>query len=139
MVGVRPSPGEEGGSGWGTHCYLAVSPLKHHGFRCQGIGKPKGYQCEIDRQKSGMIYAIGSGWVWPRGTSETKRFQQMTKDAFKNDQWNKFRIRCEGERIQIWINGVQTADVRDSRFRSGSVALQHHGKGGLHRFRNIRK
>ena len=108
------------------------------GFRCSGSGKPKGYQCEIDGRKSGMIYAIGSGWVWPKGAEATKRFREMTGDAFKDGQWNRFRIRCEGERIQVWVNGVQSADVRDARFRSGSVALQHHGKGDVHRFRNIR-
>ncbi len=109
------------------------------GFRCQGkSGKPKGYQCEIDRQKSGMIYAIGSGWVWPNGAEETKRFRAMASDCFDNDDWNSFRIRCQGERIEIWINGVKTADVTDKRFPSGSVALQHHGKGGVHRFRNVR-
>jgi len=108
------------------------------GFRCTGRGKPKGYQCEIAGAKSGMIYAIGSGWVWPKGAEENRRFQQMTKGAFKDGQWNTFRIRCEGDRIQIWLNGVQTADIRDTRFHRGSVALQHHGKGGLHRFRNVK-
>ena len=108
------------------------------GFRCTGKGRPKGYQCEIDRGKSGMIYAIGSGWVWPKGAEQTKRFREMSRGAFDNAKWNQFRIRCQGDRIQIWVNGTQTADVRDSRFRQGSVALQHHGKGGVHRFRNVR-
>jgi len=113
------------------------------GFRCRnagkdGKGKPKGYQCEVARAKSGMIYAIGSGWVWPKGKDEAAKFKQMAGDCFDNDAWNKFRIRCEGDRIRIWINGVQTADVRDDRFAAGSVALQHHGKGGLHRFRNVK-
>ena len=108
------------------------------GFRCTGDGKPKGYQCEVDRAKSGMIYAIGSGWVWPNGKEESAEFKQMAGDCFDNEKWNQFRIRCEGEQIQIWINGTQTADVQDNRFASGSVALQHHGKGGLHRFRNIK-
>jgi hypothetical protein len=108
------------------------------GFRCTGEGKPKGYQCEIDRAKSGMIYAIGSGWVWPKGNDEAAQFKTMAGDCFDNADWNKFRIRCEGDHIQIWINGTQTADVRDDRFAKGSIALQHHGKGGLHRFRNIK-
>lgn len=108
------------------------------GFRCIGAGaKPKGYQCEIDRAKSGMIYAIGSGWVWPKGDRETKRFNEMSKDAFDNAKWNHFRIRCQGDSIKIWVNEVLTADIKDERHEAGSVALQHHGKGGLHRFRNI--
>ncbi len=109
------------------------------GFRCSGAGtRPKGYQCEIDRRKSGMIYAIGSGWVWPRGAEQTKSFYEMAGDSFKDGEWNAFRIRCQGDRIEIWVNGVKTADVRDERHRSGSVALQHHGKGDVHLFRNIR-
>ena len=108
------------------------------GFRCTGQGKPKGYQCEIDRGKSGMIYAIGSGWVWPVGKEQSQQFKEMSQGAFRSGEWNRFRIRCEGQRLQIWINDRPTADVRDARHSGGSVALQHHGKGGLHRFRNIR-
>lgn len=109
------------------------------GFRCVGEkGKPKGYQCEVANEKSGMIYAIGSGWVWPRGAEEKERFQQMAEGAFKVGQWNEFRIRCHGQQIEIWLNGTKTADVKDDRFSAGSVALQHHGKGDVHRFRNIR-
>ncbi len=108
------------------------------GFRCTGAGKPKGYQCEVEEAKSGMIYAIGSGWVWPKGAEEAKRFKEMAGDSFRNGEWNHFRIRCEGNRIQIRVNGTLTADVEDDRFAKGSVALQHHGKGAVHRFKNVR-
>ena len=108
------------------------------GFRCTGAAKPKGYQCEIENAKSGMIYAIGSGWVWPRGPEESKRFKAMAKDSFQVGEWNHFRVRCEGTRVRIWVNDVLTADVDDERHKSGSVALQHHGKGDTHRFRNVR-
>lgn len=84
-----------------------------------------------------MIYAIGSGWVWPKGAEETKRFNAMAEGAFDNAKWNTLRIRSEGQSIKIWVNDKLTADVTDKRFASGSIALQHHGKGGLHRFRNI--
>jgi len=85
-----------------------------------------------------MIYAIGSGWVWPQGKEESAEFKKMAGDSFKVGEWNNLRIRCEGERIQIWVNDTRTADVVDDRFSEGSFALQHHGKGDVHRFRNIR-
>ena len=108
------------------------------GFRCTTNGKkPKGYQCEIDAAKSGSIYAIGSGWVLPQ-KNEWDAFYKVAGDCFKNPEWNRFKIRCEGERIQIWINGHQTADITDARFSKGQIALQHHGKGDVHRFRNVR-
>jgi hypothetical protein len=109
------------------------------GFRCaEAKGKPKGYQCEVAGKESGMLYAIGSGWVWPKGNEEKKKFAEMAGDSFKPKEWNTLRIEAEGEQLKIWVNGTLTADVTDQRFAKGRVALQHHGKGGLHRFRKVR-
>jgi hypothetical protein len=108
------------------------------GFRCTGDKKPLGYQCEVANKKSGSIYAIGKGWVLPKDKNEWNAFYKVAGDCFKVNEWNKFRIRCEGNRIQMWINGHQTADVKDDKYNKGSVALQHHGKGDVHRFRNVR-
>jgi hypothetical protein len=107
------------------------------GFRCVSEKKTRGYQCEIDGKKSGAIYAIGKGWVLPE-KNEWDAFYGVAGDCYKEGEWNSFKIRCEGDHIQIWVNGHQTADVTDSGYTHGQVALQHHGKGGVHRFRNVR-
>jgi hypothetical protein len=108
------------------------------GFRCSKDGRFTGYQCEIDQAKSGAVYAIGKGWVWPKGQAQTDEFKKMAGSSFNGGAWNRFRIRCRGDHIQIWVNDVKTADLRDPLFADGVVALQHHGKGDVHRFRNIR-
>ncbi len=108
------------------------------GFRCVAKKKkPLGYQCEIDNKKSGAIYAIGKGWVLPL-KNKWDDFYKVAKDCYKIGEWNKFKIRVEGQHIQIWINGHLTADIKDEKYSKGSVALQHHGKGDVHRFKNIR-
>lgn len=108
------------------------------GFRCTPAGdNPKGYQCEVANQESGMLYAIGSGWVWPKDAGEKKKFAEMSAGAFKPKEWNTFRIVVQGDHIRLWLNGTLTADLHDARFTKGRIALQHHGKGALHRFRNI--
>jgi hypothetical protein len=108
-------------------------------FRCTNKGKkPIGFQCEVWAQKSGSIYGIGKGYVLPEGAKDWAAFYKTAGDCFKAGQWNKFRIKCEGSKIQIWINGHQTADVESKLFTKGVFALQHHGRGGVHRFRNIR-
>ncbi len=109
-------------------------------FRCNETpsGRPSGYQCEIAARKSGMLYGIGKGWIWPDGDQQQEQFHNMAGNAFRPDAWNHFRIRCEADKIQIWVNGILTADVADSTFRSGAIAIQHHGRGALHRFRNLR-
>lgn len=111
------------------------------GFRCSvdSNGRTQGYQCEIAEELSGALYAIRSGgWVWPKGDEERHEFFQATGPAFRSGKWNHFRVRCEGSRIRIWVNGILATAVEDEKHTTGRVALQHHGKGGAHRYRNIR-
>jgi len=49
--------------------------------------------------------------------------------AFKDDEWNKYRIECKGSSIKTWINGVPCADLRDSMDDNGIIGLQVHGLG----------
>jgi hypothetical protein len=111
-------------------------------FRCIGAkGKPKGYQCEIDARRpttTGGVYAIGmGGWLYPK-KDQKEEFNAKLKGAFNHDDWNKVRVRCEGPRIQTWVNGKLVADVKDSKSLKGYFGIQHHGKGGVVKFRNLR-
>jgi type 1 glutamine amidotransferase len=51
------------------------------------------------------------------------------RKAFKNDEWNKYRIECKGSSIKTWINDVPCADLRDSVDAKGIIGLQVHGLG----------
>jgi len=107
------------------------------GFRCSNEKKVLGYQCEIAEKKSGSMYAIGKGWVVPQKGSWDS-FYNVAKDSFKSGEWNKFKIRCEGSQIKVWVNGHLTIDTKDEMYKEGRIALQHHGKGGLHHFKNVK-
>ena len=50
--------------------------------------------------------------------------------------WNSYRIRTQGSRLVVMLNGTQTVDTRDEQFTSGPFALQY-GAGTV-RFRNVR-
>lgn len=52
------------------------------------------------------------------------------------NRWNQFRIFARGDWLQVVFNGQITADVRDSRLKSGPIALQ--SAGGVIRFRTVR-
>ncbi|MEK7794220.1 MAG: DUF1080 domain-containing protein [Candidatus Hydrogenedentota bacterium] len=60
----------------------------------------------------------------------------------KKDDWNEYVIRCEGPRIQFWLNGTQTVDYTEtdeSIARSGIIAVQIHGGPASEAwYRNIR-
>jgi 3-keto-disaccharide hydrolase len=101
-----------------------------------------GYQVEIDpsdRSFSGAIY----------DEARRGRFLADLKDneaarkAFKQGEWNKFRIECKGDSIRTWINGVPAVDLKDGMTPKGVIALQVHGVGMREepmevRWRNIR-
>jgi hypothetical protein len=104
-------------------------------------GRVHGYQVEIDpkpRAWSGGIYDEGR-----RGWLDDLKDNEPARKAFKQDDWNHFRIECKGDSIKTWINGVPAADLHDSMTPSGFIALQVHGVGARQdplevRFRDIR-
>lgn len=56
--------------------------------------------------------------------------QDAIKNVFRDQDWNDITIRCEGARVQIWVNGLQTVDYTeaDSEIaRTGVIGLQIHG------------
>ncbi len=52
------------------------------------------------------------------------------------NKWNTYRVRCEDGRIQAWVNGEQTADLQDTDFSEGYIALQAAAVGTI-RFRKV--
>ncbi|MEZ5301859.1 MAG: sulfatase-like hydrolase/transferase [Verrucomicrobiales bacterium] len=108
-------------------------------FRCTGAkGKPKGYQCEIDLDKPGGIYGIGlGGWLYPNKATNAE-YAARAKGALKRGAWNQFRVVAEGPRLRTYLNGALIADIEDARAARGYFGIQHHGKGGVVKFRKIR-
>lgn len=105
-----------------------------------------GYQAEVDgsdRRWSGGLYDEGRrGWVHPKkpisNPYNSKYWNQEKINAFKRNEWNQYKIRCEGENIQIWVNGIKTTDLQDKTDKKGFIAIQHHGEEGqVYRFRKL--
>ena len=80
---------------------------------------------------------VGKTW-WGKLYDESRRNRILAEpdDSINMDKlvrqnkWNDYVIRCEGPRIQLWLNGVQTVDyteVDDTVERNGVIAVQIHG------------
>jgi len=101
-----------------------------------------GYQVEIAAERTGS-----SGGVYDearRGVflSRPEKGSEAS-NAFKDGQWNKYRIECRGDAIKTWINEILCADFMDSMTARGIIGLQVHGVGNDStpyevRWRNIR-
>ena len=90
-------------------------------------GRVHGYQVEIDpseRAWSGGIYDESRrGWLFPL----TGR--PAAQQAFRQGEWNHYRIEARGDHIRTWVNGVLAADLIDSMTDEGFIGLQVHGIG----------
>lgn len=103
-------------------------------------GRVHGYQVEIDpsdRSWSGGIYdEARRGWL------QNLEDNPEGRKAFKNGEWNEYRIKAHGDTIKTWINGIQTATLVDSVDASGFIGLQVHSTDHTEplrvRWRNLR-
>ncbi len=104
-------------------------------------GHVYGYQVEISNERtgsSGGIYDEARKGMWLydiKGDAKARK-------AFKNNQWNKYRVACIGDSIKTWVNGVPCSDLRDPIDQVGFIGLQVHSvrseKPLEVRWRNIR-
>jgi hypothetical protein len=88
-----------------------------------------GYQVEIagaSTGTSGGVYdearrAFMEEWWIAEGTPESK--------AFKDGEWNHYRIECRGDSIRTVVNGIVCAEFRDGLNFEGIIGLQVHDVG----------
>ncbi len=99
-------------------------------------------------EMSGYQADLGDPKYWGALYDESRRKKMLAEPnmeavnkVLKRDDWNDYRIRAEGPRIQIWINGVQTIDYTEPDAtipQEGHLALQIHGNGKTEvRFKDI--
>ena len=96
-----------------------------------------GYQADIGQTYWGCLY------------DESRRRKVLAHPvdrkalmaAINKDGWNKYRIRCEGPRIRLWVNGVATVDYTeedDQIPQHGIIGVQiHSGAPSEAWYRNI--
>jgi hypothetical protein len=126
-----------------SQCFDEAKEIQHDGKTIKiPAGRVHGYQVEIDpsdRAYSGGVYDEGRRGVFLADLKDN----EPARKAFRQNDWNKFRIECRGESIKTWINEVAATDFKDSMTPKGLIALQVHGVGKNEepmevRWRNIR-
>lgn len=87
-------------------------------------GRVHGYQIEIDpsdRAWSAGIYdEARRGWLYPL-TDNTE-----AQKAFRQNEWNHYRIEAIGDTLKTWINDVPAAHLIDDKTDKGFIGLQVH-------------
>lgn len=110
-------------------------------FKLLGKGANAGVQFRSRRipnhhEMKGYQADLGDGW-WGALYDESRRNRVLARPqakelakVLKRDDWNQYRIRAEGRRIQLWINDFPMVDYTEpdeSIEQRGLIALQIHG------------
>jgi hypothetical protein len=109
--------------------------------RIEGSSEVSGYQADVG--------GVGKRSVWGSLYDESRRRKflveadaEVIRSIVKPNDWNHYRIRCVGPKVELFLNGVQTVaftEEDDSIERDGVIALQiHSGPPTEAWYRNIR-
>jgi hypothetical protein len=100
-----------------------------------------------NHEVSGYQADVGEGW-WGKLYDEHRRNKVLAGDdnklgdKLKKEDWNDYVIRAEGNRVQLWVNGVATVDYTEADAaiaKSGVIGVQIHGGPACEAsYRNIR-
>ena len=106
-------------------------------FRCSVDGtKVTGWQAEVapkGMHTGGIYESYGRGWL----IQPIPSLEEMLKEG----EWNTMRVRCVGDEVTTYLNGIQMITLKDEKIgqAEGQIALQIHDGGGIKvRWRNIR-
>jgi hypothetical protein len=87
-----------------------------------------GYQVEIANEQGGA-----SGGVYDEARRAFMIYRpemgSAASRAFKDQQWNRYRVECVGSSIKTFINDIPCADFNDGLTSEGIIGLQVHGVG----------
>ncbi|MBY0228585.1 MAG: DUF1080 domain-containing protein [Gemmataceae bacterium] len=84
-----------------------------------------GYQADIGQGYWGALYDESR-----RNKVLAGPDKKLLERIVKHGEWNEYRIRAEGARIRLWLNGTETVDwtEKDDKVeRTGVIGLQVHG------------
>lgn len=125
---------------YGSEQDVRIFNGKEYIQRKMPAGRVHGYQVEVANEKSGT-----SGGIYDearRGWLHNIASDPAARTAFKDNQWNRYRIIARGDSIKVFVNDVPCADIVDPLDQAGFIALQVHQFKGEKpaevRWRNIR-
>jgi hypothetical protein len=110
-------------------------------FKLVGEGANAGIQFRTKRipnhhEVSGYQADMGDPAWWGCLYDESRRNKILAQSnsaevnkVLKRNDWNEYKIKAEGKRIQLWINGLQTIDYTEADpniEESGVIAVQIH-------------
>lgn len=100
-------------------------------LRSQRLANPAyemtGYQADLGKGYWGSLYDESR-----RNKTLSQPDSNLVGRLLRVNDWNEYKIRCEGSRIRLWLNGQPTVDYVEpdpAIPQTGLIGLQIHGGG----------
>ncbi|MHC5075303.1 MAG: 3-keto-disaccharide hydrolase [Planctomycetota bacterium] len=111
--------------------FLANAGIQFRSRRVPHETEVSGYQADMGGESDQYDVVWGSLYDESRrSTMLAIANYEKVLEVLRPDDWNEYVIRCEGNHIQMWLNGYQTVDYiekDDSIEATGIIGLQIHG------------
>jgi hypothetical protein len=98
--------------------------IRSHTKDVNGNKEVYGYQIEVD--PSSRAWSAGIYDSRRRGWLVDLKDKPDAQKAFKNEEWNHYKIYANADTIKTWLNDVPVATLVDSLDSNGFIGLQVH-------------
>lgn len=97
---------------------------------------PKSIEVQLGSGNAGDFWTIGEKLAVPNTTPLGRRWMKRQESAEKPPgEWNTMRVRCEGDKLTVWVNGTLMNEAAGLSAKQGAICLQSEG-GEIH-FRKV--
>lgn len=101
--------------------------IRSNSFMEYNNGRVHGLQIECEDTKRGWAGGIydeaRKGWRYPL------EYNPAAKNAFKKEEWNRYKVVAFENHIITWVNGIPAANLVEDEVESGFIGLQVHDIG----------
>jgi hypothetical protein len=89
---------------------------------------PKSLEVQLGSGNAGDFWTIGEKVTVEGSTPQGRRWMKRQESAEKPPgEWNSMKIRCEGDKIQVWVNDTLMNEGNSLSTTQGAICLQSEG------------
>ncbi|MDP3850020.1 MAG: DUF1080 domain-containing protein [Luteolibacter sp.] len=89
---------------------------------------PKSLEVQLGSENAGDFWMIGETVTVANATALGRRWLKRQESAEKPPgEWNSMKVRCKGDTISVWVNGVLMNEGGGLSATKGAICLQSEG------------
>lgn len=89
---------------------------------------PKSIEVQLASSHAGDFWTVGESLTVPQGIPQGRRWMKRQESSENAPgEWNTMKIRCEGDRIRVWVNEVLMNEGTGLSATKGAICLQSEG------------